>query len=340
MQTQQLHINQPFTFESGETISSLDIAYNTYGTYQPEKNNVIWVCHAFTGNSDVFDWWGGLFGEKDFFNPADYFIVCANIIGSCYGSTGPLSINPDTGKPYGHSFPLVTVRDMVKAHKLLADHLEIQQIKTVIGVSLGGQQALEFIIQHPTLIDNLIIAATNAVHSPWGIGFNEAQRMAIAADSTWETDALDAGMEGMRAARSIALLSYRSYKAYGISQQEENNDKIDNYKAASYQQYQGEKLKNRFNAYAYWTLSKAMDSQNIGRGKVSIPAVLQSIRQPSLVIGIDSDGLFPAEEQQLIAEHIPNSTYHEITSTYGHDGFLIETKKLTQVISDFYNSHK
>src|SRR5579875_1858488 len=170
-----------FQLESGKKLRNLEIAYHTFGSLNPEKNNVVWVCHALTANADVFDWWPGLFGEKALFNPEEHFIICANILGSAYGTTNPLSINPKDNEPYYLSFPEVTIRDMVKAHQLLAAHLNIQKIEVLIGGSLGGQQALEWAISEPEKINQLIVLASNARHSPWGIAFNESQRLSIAA---------------------------------------------------------------------------------------------------------------------------------------------------------------
>lgn len=326
----------PFVVESGQTLPEIQITYHTYGNLNPEKNNVIWVCHALTANSDVLDWWKGLFGEQNLFNPEEHFIICANVLGSCYGSTGPLSVNPITGKPYYQDFPPITIRDMVKAHDLLRQHLEITQIQTLIGGSLGGQQALEWAIQKPQHIKNLIVVATNAYHSPWGIGFNEAQRLAIFADETYYQNKSDGGRKGLKAARAMALLSYRNYDTYSKTQFESDLAKTDNFRASSYQNYQGDKLVNRFNAYAYVSLSKTMDSHNVGRHRGSVEEGLGLVKAKTLVVGISSDVLFPVSEQRYIAQHIPNATYQEIDSFYGHDGFLIETGQLTQLIEAFY----
>ena len=335
MSQEILHYPQPFLLECGKTLPQLQITYHTYGTYQPEKSHVIWVCHALTANADVFDWWKGLFGPNYLFNPEEHFIVCANILGSCYGTTGPLSENPDTGAAYFQLFPDISIRDMVAAHEILRQHLGIFKIYSLIGGSLGGQQALEWAIQSPDLIENLLIVATNACHSPWGIAFNEAQRLAIRADETFHLNLPDGGRKGLKAARAVALLSYRTYHTYGKTQCETDLNKIDNFKASSYQNYQGDKLVNRFNAYSYVSLSKTMDSHNVGRNRGSIATALQQIKAKTLVVGISSDLLFPPQEQQYLTEHIPGAVYHEIDSFYGHDGFLIETEKLTQLIETF-----
>ncbi len=338
MSTQSFKYKEIFKLEAGKKLRELEIGFHTYGKLNANKDNVVWVCHALTANSDVLDWWKGLFGDDDHFNPDEHFIVCANILGSNYGTTSPLSTNPVTGLPYYLSFPQISVRDMVKAHQLLAEHLEIKDIKIIIGGSLGGQQALEWSIMQPERIKNLILIATNARHSPWGIAFNESQRLAITTDRSFYANQPDGGAKGMKAARSIALLSYRGYKTYSVTQQEENDKKTDDFKASSYQNYQGEKLVKRFNAYSYWYLTKVMDSHNVGRGRHGVEKALSLIKAKTLVVGIKSDLLFPIEEQQYLFRHIPKAAFAELDSFYGHDGFLIETELLTNVITSFFKT--
>jgi homoserine O-acetyltransferase len=332
MQENTYQYNQQFQLESGESLDAIAIAYCTYGKLNADKSNVIWVCHALTANADVFDWWNGLFGEGFLYNPEEHFIVCANVLGSCYGSTGPLSVSAQTGKPYYSSFPLLTVRDLVKAHILLSEHLGIDKIQMLLGGSVGGQQALEWAIEQPERIENLALIATNAQHSPWGIAFNETQRLAIMADSTYHADTENGGDKGLQAARSVAMLSYRHYDAYHKTQSEDEDSKLHDFKAASYQRYQGEKLVKRFNAYSYVALSHIMDSNNVGRGRGGLKAALQKVKANTKVIAISSDLLFPPSEQKFLTENIPNATYHEIDSIFGHDGFLIETEKLTAIL--------
>lgn len=324
-----------FKLENGKKLCGLQIAYHTYGKLNAKKDNVIWACHALTANADVLDWWSGLFGQNALFNPEDHYIICANVLGSNYGTTNPLSINPVTGQPYYLAFPEFTIRDFVSAHQLLAAHLGVEEIKVLIGGSLGGQQASEWAIAESKRIQNLILVATNAFHSPWGIAFNESQRLAITADRTFYTQQPDGGIKGLKVARSIALLSYRTYEAYGATQVESVNDKTGGFRAASYQNYQGEKLCKRFNAYSYWYLSKAMDSHNVGRGRKSVIDALAAIKSNTLVIGIENDFLFPISEQKYLGDHIPGAEFHSIKSAYGHDGFLIETDILTNIIGNF-----
>lgn len=337
---QTLTVPHPFTLENGRQLPNLEIAYHTYGKRAADDSNVVWVCHALTANSDVFDWWAGLFGPGSLFDPERYFIVCANNLGSCYGSSGPLSLHPATGRPYFHDFPAITIRDMVQLQDTLRRHLGIRRIQLLIGGSQGGQQALEWAVQAPGLIENLALIATNAVHSPWGVAFNESQRLAIATDPSWTTDSPSAGLAGMKTARSIALLSYRHYRTYENTQQPVSNDLLDHFPAASYQRYQGEKLARRFNAFSYWALSKAMDTQNIGRKRGKIETVLAGVRARTLAVSISSDILFPPAEQQLLARHIPNAVYASIDSPYGHDGFLTETQALSKILSRFLAKSK
>lgn len=332
---QYYHHKAPFVLESGAVLEELQIAFQTYGALNRQGDNVVWVCHALTANAEAADWWEGLVGEGKLFDPAHYFIVCANMLGSCYGSTGPTSINPATGKSYGADFPLLTIRDLVQAHRLLQGHLGIEKIRIAIGGSMGGQQVLEWAVSDPALFNQICLLATNALHSPWGIAFNEAQRMAIQADPTLDTDAPEAGKQGLEAARAIAMLSYRSYESYRRSQSESTTEKIDDFLASSYQRYQGLKLHRRFDARTYLTLSKAMDSHHIGRGRGGATAALAQIRAQALVIGIESDVLFPPEEQAFLAKNIPDAYLEIMDSHYGHDGFLIEYEQIATLVSDF-----
>jgi len=329
------HYPVEFPLESGSKLPGLQLKYTTLGQLNKERSNVVWVCHALTGSSDFTDWWHGLFGDGSPFDPSKYFIICANSLGGCYGSTGPLSINPLTGKSFYHDFPLITNRDIVQAFDLLREHLGINRIHTLIGGSLGGQQVLEWAIQQPDRIVHIIPVACNAFHSPWGIAFNEAQRMAIAADPTWKDNDVRAGLEGMKAARAIAMISFRSYVIYNQNQPEVAQEKLSNFRASSYQQYQGSKLANRFNAFSYWTLLNAMDNHHVGRGRGPVEQVLGSIKAKTLIIGVDSDILFPASEQETLAKYIPDAQLELLSTNYGHDGFLVEFEQFRNVIRKF-----
>ncbi|RDB07720.1 homoserine O-acetyltransferase family protein [Runella aurantiaca] len=324
----------PYTFplELGGELAGFQLAYTTHGTRNADSSNVLWICHALTGSSDPTDWWDGLVGPGLHYDPKDWFIICVNVLGSHYGSTNALSINTKTKAPYFQSFPDITIRDNIYAFELLREHLGIEHIHTLAGGSLGGQQALEWAIIKPDLIEKLVLIATNALHSPWGIAFNESQRMAIKADPTWQEARPDAGIEGMKVARSIALLSYRNYDTYDFTQARDSNEQTDHFRAATYQQYQGDKLAHRFNAFSYWTLSRMMDLHNVGRNRPSVTNALSLVKAHTLVVGISSDILFQPSEQKFLARHIPDAEYQEIDSLYGHDGFLIEYKQLKQIL--------
>jgi homoserine O-acetyltransferase len=332
------HYNQPFETEGGEILPSFQLKYTTAGRLNAERNNVVWICHALTGSSDFTDWWGGLFTADGPFDPSKHFIICANILGGCYGSTGPMSYHPQTGKPYYHNFPTLTIRDVVSAFDLLRQDLKIEKIHTLLGGSLGGQQVLEWAILKPEVFEFILPIACNAAHSPWGIAFNEAQRLAIQADPTWKENDPRAGIEGLKAARAIGMISYRQYQTYQETQSEKNNEVTDDFRASTYQRYQGDKLANRFNTYTYWLLSKVMDSHNVGRKRESIASALKAIKAKTLIIGIDSDVLFPLGEQHYLAEQIPGAKLEVISSLYGHDGFLVEFEHMKKIIKHFFKT--
>ena len=334
-----LKYNQPFKTETGVVLPSLEIAYNTWGRLNTEADNVIWVCHALTANSDVEAWWPGMVGKGLLFDPEKYYIVCANVLGSCYGTTGPASVNPETGKPWLHRFPLITVRDLVNVHEILRNHLGIKGIHTIIGASIGGYQALEYSIMFPELIQRLILLASGARQTPWALAFSESMRLAMQADHTFTSGDPDGGKKGLKAARSIALISYRTMAAYNKTQQEEDDEKLTSFKAASYQAYQGEKLVKRFNPYSYWCLTCLSDTHNIGRGRGGIVTALKSIKAKVLCVGIKSDLLFPTDDQKFITANTENAEYIEIESFYGHDGFLIETDIVTDVVRKFWENN-
>ena len=304
-------VEEPLVLECGKTLRDLRIQYNTWGKLNSDKSNVVWIFHALTANGDPSDWWKNLFEADSPIHPDKDFIICANVIGSCYGST----------EPEDYDFPLITVRDIVEGHKQLKKHLGIDKIKLGLGGSLGGQQLLEWAVQEPDLFETIVPIATNVKHSAWGIAFNETQRMALKADPKI----------GLETARAIAMLSYRHYGTYEKTQTDSDGRK-EEYSASSYQQYQGEKLRKRFSPYSYYTLSKAMDSHDVGRHYGGVKEALNRIQSKAIVIGLDTDILFPASEQEFIANHVSNSSLHVISSIYGHDGFLIETDQINNIL--------
>lgn len=328
------HYNEPFDLENGQQLPALTIAYHTYGNPEAAKENTVWICHALTANSDAADWWPGVVGPGHVIDPSKHFIVCANILGSCYGTTGPLSIDPATQQPWYHRFPLITIRDMVNAHILLRKHLGIDKIHLLMGGSMGGYQVLEWAVMEPEAIDRLFLLATSPTESAWGIAVHATQRLAIEADNSWQQDTPEAGQKGLKAARAIGILTYRNYGILVQKQTDPDSEKLNNYRAASYINYQGDKLVKRFNAYSYWLLTKAMDTHHLGRGRGgNVEKLLQGIHHKTLLIGISSDILCPLEEQRHLQQYIPGSTLIEIDSAYGHDGFMVEAEKISLHLS-------
>lgn len=333
-----------FTLESGETLPGFHLAYTTHGKLNASKDNVVWIFHALTANSNPVEWWPGLVGDGKFFDPSKYFIICVNKPGSPYGSMSPLSKNPVSNQPYYDTFPVFTIRDMIRSYQQLKEYLGIKKVFAGLGGSTGGMQLLEWAIEEPELFEHLIPIATNAVLSPWGIAFNASQRMAIEADSTWQDHHQDAGHKGLAAARSIALLSYRHYNGYAITQRRDKafvplNDEV-KYAADNYQRYQGLKLVNRFNALCYYRLSQSMDSHDVGRNRNGVEAALKTIKAKTLVIGITSDVLYPVSEQEYLQKTIPEAQLLSIYSDYGHDGFLLEYEKIESALQVFIDGKK
>ncbi|MDE6018740.1 MAG: homoserine O-acetyltransferase [Muribaculaceae bacterium] len=328
------HSPYPFLLESGEKLPEIDIAYHTFGTLNENKDNVVWVCHALTANSDVTDWWPHTVETGCFLDPERWFVVCANILGSCYGSTGPMSISPSTGQPYYDEFPKLTIRDMVNAHILLAAELGIGRINTLVGCSVGGFQAIEWAAMQPDRFDKFIFLATSPKASPWSIAIDETQRMAILSDQTYGEKRPDAARNGLAAARAIGLLSYRGPWGYNATQQDPPSDNIpDSHRACTYQQYQGEKLCRRFDAYSYMTILDAFDTHDIGRGRGGVENVLSTIKAPAIVIGLTTDIIFTPEEMRELTRQLPNAKYFEIQSEFGHDGFLVEHQQLNDILT-------
>lgn len=326
----------PFSLERGGELPALEIAYHTYGELNPAGDNVVWVCHALTANSEVADWWPHTVEQGRFLDPERHFVVCANILGSHYGSTGPLSINPSTGEPWYTEFPKLTMRDVIRAHRLLADHLGVRRIKCLVGSSVGGFQAVEWAVSEPEFIERLALIATAAKATPWQIAIDQTQRMAILADSTYGEHRPDAGMAGMAAARAIGLLTYRSPEGYNLTQQEhDDSPRYADFRACTYQSYQGEKLCRRFDAYSYMAILDTFDTHDVGRGRGGVAKALERITACTLVVGITTDLIFTPQEMRTLSAQIAGSSYHEIDSPFGHDGFLVEHEQLNKILLPF-----
>ncbi|MBO3699474.1 homoserine O-acetyltransferase [Roseivirga sp. E12] len=338
-QPEYFFTNSPFPLENGNELPELRIAYHTFGRVNEDRSNVVWVFHALTANANPLEWWPGLIGEDDLINPKDHFIVCANIIGSCYGSTGPKDFDIRNGERYLRDFPNLTIRDIVNAHQLLQAHLGIDEIWLGIGGSMGGQQALEWSIQDKRLFKHLALVATSAKSSPWGIAIRAAQRMAIESDPSFYSSSPKGGWKGLEAARAMAMISYRNHETFNSSQQDPEGQ-LDNFSAESYQRYQGEKLGRRFDARTYYTLNKAMDTHDVGRGRRGIENALSQVKAKVQVIGITGDLLFTEAEQQQLHSAIPDARLNFVPSKYGHDGFLVEAKGISNILQNFLNVHQ
>lgn len=368
-----------FVLENGHTLPQAQLRYQTYGQLNDTRDNVMVVCHALTGNASLHVWWGDLLGPQLAFDTSQYFVVCCNILGSCYGSTGPTSINPRTQTVYGMDFPDVSVQDSVRLQlKLLKEELKIQSVQAVIGGSFGGMQVLEYGVQAGVVngevtsgnddngepfVQSIIPIACGAHHTAWQIAISEVQRQAIRKDANFAKNPFDA-LQGLAIARQIGMVSYRTHTGYqskfGRARQETttnstntNNDDNDhdpkqvlygsdvNWTVKSYLDYQGTKFQTRFDPVTYMKLTEQMDSHDVSRGRASsLQDVLASVEIPALVLGIDSDVLYPLSEQQELAKLLPNATLKIIQSEDGHDGFLLEQEQVGNYIIDFLEKHK
>ena len=351
--------NNPLEMECGEKLAPVTVAYETYGELNDAGDNAILVCHALTGSAHAAGflsgdaksagWWDSFIGEGKTLDTQKYFVVCSNFLGGCYGTTGPVSPDPRTGRPYGMSFPQMTIRDMVRVQKALADFLGVRQLRTIIGGSLGGMQALEWGVMYPGFVRSLIPIATASAHSPWCIGLNGIARQAIMNDPEWrQGDYYNHGQpeKGLSLARQVAMVSYRSeasfLERFHRERVKSNGhgtrtgfDPENLFQVESYLRYQGKKLVDRFDANTYIYISRAMDLHDVGYGRGSIEDVLSSVNVPVLCVGIDSDILYPVSEQKKLASQLPRARYREISSPFGHDAFLIEFEQLGRFVEEF-----
>ncbi len=325
----KLNVSAPFRFEAGESLEGMEIVFHCSEHTRIPGEKVVWICHALTANSDPEDWWPQMVGSGKLIDTDRYFVVCVNMLCSPYGSSGPASLNPADGKPYLMSFPRTTVRDIVNANILVRKYLGIEKIDVLIGPSIGGFQAYEWVVMEPSVIEKAVFLATEAQCSPYLTAYNEAQRMALRADPSFGVSP-DGGGKGLECARAIAMLSYRTYTGYVRTQTEPDADALFADRAASYQRYQGRKLADRFDAYSYWYLTYALDSHNVGRGRGGVAAALSRVKARCLVLNIDSDCLFPPESGRALAAMLPDAEYRQIDSAFGHDGFLIEYAALEE----------
>ena len=333
MKYHKIEIDEPFEFEAGGRLDRLELVYHTSDREYRPGETVVWICHALTGNSNPEDWWPQTVGKGRLFDPDKYYIVCAGMLCSPYGSSSPASVNPATGRPYMMDFPKTTVRDVVRANILVRKHLGIEHIDLMIGPSIGGFQALEWVIMEPDMVSDAVFLATSTRVTPYMTAFNESQRMALEADPEFMTaESLDSGKAGLACARSIALISYRTFEGYNRTQQEPDKETLFAGRACSYQRYQGKKMVDRFDAYCYWYLTWMLDSQNVGRGRGGVEAALAQIQADCLVVSIDSDVLFPPAHGKATVAELRHARYAEISSAFGHDGFLIENDQLVGIL--------
>ncbi|MFN5854920.1 MAG: homoserine O-acetyltransferase [Pseudanabaenaceae cyanobacterium] len=332
-------IVEPLELELGGTLNQVQIAYRTWGNLNKKGDNAVLICHGFSANADADIWWDELFGEAKIFNPEQDFIVCTNVLGSCYGSTGAISINPETGTVYGASFPAITIRDMVRSQYELMQGLGISQWKLVIGGSMGGMQTLEWAVMYPDLVRRIVAISTSGRHSPWSIALGETQRQAIYADPLWQDGNYEDNSphHGLAIARMIATCAYYSYPNF-IERFARKIDGDGNFAITNYLHQEGQKFLKRFDANVYVSLTKAMDTHDLGRDRGDYLQVLNRIYQPTLIVTTPNDLLYVPAEQEELAEVIPNAKLAELVSTHGHDAFLVDLANLNCLLQKFINN--
>jgi homoserine O-acetyltransferase len=329
-----------FVLESGHILPEAHARYNTFGELNEAKDNLLVVCHALTGNSRLDQWWGDMLGPGKPFDTSKYMVVCANVLGSCYGSTGPMSIDPSTNKVYGNTFPEVSIRDSVRLHMLMTRNgIGATKVTSVIGGSMGGMQALEWAILGGTdgYVRSAVSIGCGAAHTAWQIAISETQRQAIYADPKWkdgDVDMNDLPLAGLAVARQIAMVTYRTAKGYDSKFGREKDGK-GQYQARKYLEYQGKKFISRFDPVSYVKITEQMDEHNVGHNRGGIAAALGGIKCPYMVIGMDSDLLYPVSEQEELVAGIPDCEYHVLVTPDGHDGFLLEQDLVGVYITDF-----
>ncbi len=342
--------------ESGEKFGPIILAYEAYGVLNENKSNAILILHALSGDAhaagihegqDNPGWWDSMIGPGKAFDTNKYFIICSNILGGCKGSTGPSSINPKTGKPYALDFPLISIGDIVNAQKYLIEFLGIEKLLSVVGGSVGGMQALSWLVKYPGKILSAIPIATAIKHSPQQIAFDEVGRQAIMADTHWKSGNYYEGplpVKGLAVARMIGHITYMSdvSMAEKFGRQKKNDAEpfkfTADFEVEGYLRYRGDNFVKRFDANSYLYITKAMDNFDASQGK-PFHEVLQGVEAKALVIAFKSDWLYPAYQSKEIAKACKISgieaTYCEIDSTYGHDAFLLEVEEETHLISHF-----
>ncbi|MBV6509117.1 MAG: Homoserine O-acetyltransferase [Acidimicrobiales bacterium] len=352
---------RPFHLEGGGSLRDVTVAYETWGELDAAASNAVLVCHALTGDSHAAGrlgeghptpgWWGDLIGPGLAVDTDRYFVVCANVLGGCQGSTGPASVDPGTGRPYGSRFPVVSIRDMVRAQGLLANHLGVRRWLTVLGGSMGGMQVLEWAVMYPHRVRSIIPIATCTAASAQQIAWSYMGRRAVHTDPNFcDGDYYDnppgqGPHRGLAVARGIAQITYRSEGVFAERFGRNLLDPLDEFTlwqrfdVEGYLDYHGDKLVRRFDANTYLVLNKSMDLHDLGRGRGGVAKALRRIVVPTYVMSINSDALYPNYQQrELYAELLSSGTptrYFEIDSPHGHDAFLLETQQVTPPIAEF-----
>jgi homoserine O-acetyltransferase len=346
--------------DCGVTLTQVDVAYETYGTLNADRSNAILVFHAFSGDAHAAGvssdgqpgWWSNMIGPGLGFDTDRYFVICTNVLGGCRGTTGPICPNPETGKPYAMSFPVITIGDMVRLQKKLIEHLRIQKLLAVTGGSMGGMQALEWAVAYPECVAAAIPIATTARHSAQQIAFNEVGRQAIMADPDWnEGNYYDSKppARGLAVARMVGHITYMSDASmrdkFGRRLRDKSVFGFDfsvDFEVESYLRYRGSQFVSRFDANSYLYITKAMDYFDLASGKSSLAAAFDNTRARFLVISFTSDWLYPTYQSLEIVSALRGRNvdvaFCELPSTYGHDAFLLEVRDQTEMIRGFLNS--
>lgn len=343
---------------NGLTLGPITVAYETYGTLSPHRDNVILVCHALSGGAHAAGyhpgqskpgWWDVMIGPGKAFDTDRYFILCSNVLGSCYGTTGPSSIDPKTGKPYGMRFPVVTIRDIVNVQKALLDHLGIRRLLCVTGGSMGGMQALQWAVSYPDRVRSVISIAATHRHSAQQIAFNEVARQAIMADPAWNKGdyyGTDGPRLGLAVARMVGHITYLSDKGMELkfgrrlrNREQYGYDFSLDFEVESYLSYQGRSFVERFDANTMLYLTKALDYFDLAGGYTSLTEVFRQCQSLFLLMAFSSDWLYPPYQMKEVAQAIRraggDATYCEISSDYGHDAFLLEHKAQEPLVRSF-----
>jgi homoserine O-acetyltransferase len=323
--------------ENGSTLRQVWVAYRTWGRLADDGANAVVVCHALTGDAHADRWWAPLFGAGHALDPEHDFVVCANVLGGCAGTTGPSSFRPGTAEPYGAGFPSFGVRDIVRLHERLVRGLGVRRVRLVLGGSLGGLQALEWGALFPDFVDAIAPIAASASHSPWTIAWSEAQRQAIYADSRWRDGCYrrdDPPRAGLAAARMMAMVSYRSAESFaGRFARRESAPSL--FAVEGWLHHHGRALVERFDANTYVALTRAMDRHDVARGRGTLAQALGGIRAPALVVGVPSDVLYPLAEQRELASLLPAGRLAILDSPHGHDAFLLDAVALDGLLVAF-----